>query len=93
MLHEKLLREVKKLELILARENGDVYQVGPSILESLRLEIDRVKGLEENAVINCPASWPQPCATGEARLRTASPLSTAHAPCLRRSRSEEAHAS
>ena len=52
MLHEKLLREVKKLELILARENGDVYQVGPSILESLRLEIDRVKGLEENAVIN-----------------------------------------
>lgn len=54
MMSEKIARELDKLEMILNRRDGDIYQIGASIIESLRAENDRVRGLEENAVLVNP---------------------------------------
>ncbi len=54
MMSEKIARELDKLEMILNRRDGDIYLVGASIIESLRAENDRVRGLEENAVLVNP---------------------------------------
>ena len=51
---EKIARELDKLEMILNRRDGDIYQIGASIIETLRAENDRVRGLEENAVLVNP---------------------------------------
>ncbi len=54
MMSEKIARELDKLEMILNRRDGDIYQIGASIIETLRAENDRVRGLEENAVLVNP---------------------------------------
>lgn len=54
MMSEKIARELDKLEMILNRRDGDIYLIGASIIESLRAENDRVRGLEENAVLVNP---------------------------------------
>ena len=54
MISEKIARELDKLEMILNRRDGDVYLIGASIIETLRAETDRVRGLEENAVLVNP---------------------------------------
>ena len=54
MMSEKIARELDKLEMILNRRDGDIYLVGASIIESLRAENGRVRGLEENAVLVNP---------------------------------------
>lgn len=54
MISEKIARELDKLEMILNRRDGDIYQIGASIIETLRAETDRVRGLEENAVLVNP---------------------------------------
>lgn len=51
MMSDKIARELDKLEMILNRRDGDIYQIGASIIETLRAENDRVRGLEENAVL------------------------------------------
>ena len=54
MMSDKIARELDKLEMILNRRDGDIYQIGESIIETLRAENDRVRGLEENAVLVNP---------------------------------------
>ena len=54
MMSEKIARELDTLEMILNRRDGDIYQIGASIIETLRAENDRVRGLEENAVLVNP---------------------------------------
>lgn len=54
MVAEKIDRELNKLEMILNRHDGDIYLIGVSIIESLRLENERVRGLEENAIFVNP---------------------------------------
>ncbi len=54
MMSDKIARELDKLEMILNRRDGDIYQIGASIIETLRAENDRVRGLEENAVLVNP---------------------------------------
>ena len=55
MISDKIARELDKLEMFLNRRgDGDIYQIGASIIETLRAENDRVRGLEENAVLVNP---------------------------------------
>lgn len=55
MISDKIARELDKLEMFLNRRgDGDIYQIGASIIETLRAENDRVRGLEENAVLVTP---------------------------------------
>lgn len=54
MISDKIARELDKLEMILNRRDGDIYQIGAPIIETLRAENDRVRGLEENAVLVPP---------------------------------------
>ena len=65
MISDKIARELDKLEMFLNRRgDGDIYQIGASIIETLRAENDRVRGLDENADLVNPfaqeeahASW------------------------------------
>lgn len=51
MIAEKLERQIEHLQELAARGNGDLEQrVGP-VLDSMRLEVERVKGLELAAVL------------------------------------------
>ncbi len=50
MMSDKIARELDKLERVLKRQDGDIYLIGASIIESLRAENERVRGLEETAV-------------------------------------------
>ena len=54
MMSDKIARELDKLEMILNRRDGDIYQIGESIIETLRAENVRVRGLEVNAVLVNP---------------------------------------
>lgn len=48
----KMQNQVDQLRTLLQRGNGDLLQCAPGILDSLDLEIERVRGLEQVAPIN-----------------------------------------
>jgi hypothetical protein len=47
-----LQASVTKLRAIIRRGNGDIFEVGPAILDGMEQEIARVRGLEGVTVIN-----------------------------------------
>lgn len=54
MIAEKMTRELLKLKMVLSREDGDIYHIAPRIIETLENEIERVRGLEGAAIMDCP---------------------------------------
>ncbi|MEG2004578.1 MAG: hypothetical protein RR014_00950, partial [Bilophila sp.] len=51
MIAEKMSREVQKIRAVLLREDGDIYHIGPKMLDALENEIERLKDFEQTALL------------------------------------------
>lgn len=51
MLAETLQQSVTRLRDMLARDNGDLAHGAPAVLDDLEADIERVRGLENTAVL------------------------------------------
>lgn len=51
MIAEKLEQQIACLDKLFARKNGDLEDFGPVILNGMKAEVERLKGLEAVAII------------------------------------------